>query len=328
MKIIQKIQAVCVGLCAMLISVQSVAHGRWIVPSDTILSSEEPVTITLDFSVSNDVFHPDYAYGGVALQTLFDAYQHSMGKESEKGKKVKDGKNNKNSELKAQPMVKSSMVKSPMAKIMASTRLYSISPSGKVTEDASIVSFGRKSVAALSLDESGTYRISVAQDPIHLVTFQHVDGKPGRVFGKLNEVNLPEGAKDIESVTLINRVQTFVTRNGLTHENTQPQKDGIDVSSYIHPNELFSKEKNKFTLFFNGKPLANQKVKITRGGTRYRNDRELIERTSDVNGRFEVQWPEAGMYVLEAEMSEKTEQGDASHTMSYGLYLTLEVNAE
>lgn len=320
MNILQKnICSVCVGLCVALISVQSLAHGRWIVPSDTILSSEEPVTITLDFSVSNDVFHPDHAYGGVALQTLFDAYQHKMGKDNKKDPKDKkpkgDKKGNKDSEAKA---------KSPMAKIMASTRLRSVSPSGKITEDASIVSFGRKSVAALALEESGTYRISVAQDPIHFVSFKYQDGKPGRMFGQLKEVTLPEGAKDIESVTLINRVQTFVTRNGLTHENIQPQKDGLDVSSYMHPNELFSKEKNKYTLFFNGKPLANQDVKITRGGTRYRNDRELIERTSDSNGRFEVQWPEAGMYVLEAEMSEKTEQG----TISYGLFLTLEVNPE
>lgn len=308
MNSVQKnICSICVGLYVALIGVQSLAHGRWIVPSDTILSSEEPATITLDFSVSNDVFHPDHAYGGVALQTLFDAYQHKM------------GKGNKNSEAKA---------KSPMAKIMASTRLRSVSPSGKMTDDASIVSLGRKSVAALALEESGTYRISVVQDPIHFVSFKHQDGKPGRMFGRLKEVTLPGGAKDIESVTLINRVQTFVTRNGLTHENIQPQKDGLDVSSYIHPNELFSKEKNKYTLFFNGKPLANQDVKITRGGTRYRNDRELIERTSDSNGRFEVQWPEAGMYVLEAEMSEKTEQGASSHTMSYGLYLTLEVNPE
>ena len=104
----------------------------------------------------------------------------------------------------------------------------------------------------------------------------------------------------------------------------QPQKDGLDVSSYIHPNELFSKQKNKYTLFFNGKPLANKYIKITRGGTRYRNDRELIERTSNENGRFEIQWPEAGIYVLEAKMSEKTEQG----TLSYGLYLTLEVHSE
>lgn len=311
MNIVQKnICSIGVGLCVALISVKSLAHGRWIVPSDTILSSEEPVTIALDFSVSNDVFHPDHAYGGVPLDSLFNAYR-----DDKKGSKKDDKKN-------------SVQVKSPMAKVMASTRLRSVSPSGKIKEDAAIVNVDRKSVAALSLDESGTYRISVEQDPIHLVTFKHADGKPGRVFGTLNEVDLPEGAKDIGSVTLINRVQTFVTRNGLTHENIQPQKSGLDVSSYIHPNELFSKEKNKYTLFFNGKPLANQDVKITRGGTRYRNDRELIERTSDDNGRFEVQWPEAGMYVLEAEMSEKTEQGAVSHTMSYGLYLTLEVNPE
>lgn len=302
----KKISFVCVSLCVALLSVHSLAHGRWIVPSDTILSSEEPVTIALDFSVSNNVFHPDHAYGGVSLDALFHAYHD--GKQGNQ----KDNKNN------------SVAVKSPIVKVMASTRLRSVSPSGKITDDASIVNFGRKSVAALVLEESGTYRISVVQDPIDFVTFKHVDGKPGRVFGKLNEVDLPEGAQEIDAVTLINRVQTFITRNGLTHENTQPQKDGLAVSSYIHPNELFSKEKNKYTVFFNGKPLANQKVKITRGGTRYRNDRELIERTSDDNGRFEVQWPAAGMYVLEAAMSQKTEQG----TLSYGLYLTLEVNPE
>lgn len=40
------------------------AHSRWVAPSHTSVSGEKTTYISVDTSISNDIFHPDKAYGG------------------------------------------------------------------------------------------------------------------------------------------------------------------------------------------------------------------------------------------------------------------------
>ena len=40
------------------------AHSRWVVPSHASVSGEKTTYISVDASISNDIFHPDKAYGG------------------------------------------------------------------------------------------------------------------------------------------------------------------------------------------------------------------------------------------------------------------------
>ncbi|GAB3019549.1 DUF4198 domain-containing protein [Bowmanella dokdonensis] len=51
-------------IAAMLLASQAAfAHARWIVPSHTNLSGDEIHKIAVDFSISNDIFHPDMSFG-------------------------------------------------------------------------------------------------------------------------------------------------------------------------------------------------------------------------------------------------------------------------
>lgn len=57
----------------------SQAHGRYVVPSHTLVSGDKPQSISLTASISNDMFHPDKPLGNEAggkvnsfLQSLFE----------------------------------------------------------------------------------------------------------------------------------------------------------------------------------------------------------------------------------------------------------------
>ena len=53
-----------------------------------------------------------------------------------------------------------------------------------------------------------------------------------------------------------------------------------------------------------GKPAANLEVTITAGGTRYRDAQEEIKVTTGADGKFEVTWPAAGMYWMNASLQD------------------------
>lgn len=292
-----------------LLSSQALAHSRWVVPSHTILSGEEPEVVTVDASISNDIFHPDYAFGGDSIKKVTallrdEAHHPKMPPPNSRGAII--------------------------GTLMASTQVELTAPNGTVTTDTKLVDFGRKSTAALLLDQSGTYRVGITQNPIFFTSFKHSDGKPGRAFGQLDQVkqSLPEGVKDISVLKLINRVETYITRNELNSRALKPTGHALEVVFDGHPNELFVGEEVSGVLLLNGKPAQQgTELKLTRSGTRHRNDRASLFATVDEKGAFNVTIEQPGFYLMEVEFERPAKTKDADVEM-YGLYVTLEVNPE
>lgn len=71
-----------------------------------------------------------------------------------------------------------------------------------------------------------------------------------------------------------------------------------------HPNDLFAGEAATFALQIDGKPAADLEIEIVPGGSRYRDRQDEIKVKTDAQGRFSVTWPQAGMYWLEASLSD------------------------
>lgn len=289
------LKTITVFLC-VLSSSYTLAHSRWVVPSHSILSGQDPEYISVDISISNDIFHPDVATGGISYK-------------------------NANAEKKAN-------TSGPMLTV--------VQPDGKVDKSNPIVSVVRKSVSAVLLNQSGTYKIAFEQPPVILTLFKHANGDHGRIFGplKMTQSRLPEGAKEIHEMEVHNGISTYVTRNDVTEESLKPTGKSLEVVFETHPNELFVGEKANFQLLFNGKPAAQGiGVRLTRQGTRYRNDRESIEVETGAAGKFSVDWEKSGLYLLEVEMT----MDDTSHTpkanesqrqIVHAVYVTLEVSPE
>ena len=119
------------------------AHGRYILPSHTVLSGDKAQSVTLIASISNDFFHPDRPMANNAQG-------------------VDPG-----------PMLRG---------LFNSLDTHAVSPSGELSP-MSWQAFARASVADLTLSEEGTYRVSMVQTDSLMTTFVEPEGKFNRIFG-------------------------------------------------------------------------------------------------------------------------------------------------
>ncbi|MGH1470686.1 MAG: DUF4198 domain-containing protein [Cellvibrionaceae bacterium] len=290
------LMAVAIFFAVIAVPLNAWSHSRWIVPSHSILSGKNSEYVSLDISISNDIFHPDNSAGGVSYK--------SVG-QSPKG-------------------------------AGASQVVTVFSPDGTVDKSNPIVSVMRKSVSAVLLDQSGTYKISFEQAPLVLTLFKNKDGSPGRIFGPLKNTKsrLPDGANEIHEMELNNEISTYITRNDVTTDQLKPAGKGLELVFKTHPNEMFVGEQSELSLLFDGKPVtAGTNVLLTRQGTRYRNDRESIDAKTDEAGNFSVDWKKSGLYLLECEIemddaNHKPTQNESQRKIVHAVYVTLEVNAE
>ena len=282
-----------VFLLCVVVAQNSFGHGRWIKPSHTILSGEKAEVVNFDFSISNDVYHSDYSYGGIPLNSLVE------------------NKNNKENN-------------SPKVKLKVTL------PDGSINTDAPIVDLYRKSVSAFKLEQSGTYRVGVMQPPIHFTWFKNEKDEWQRFWGTPTQVKdkLPENAKNLHGSKLNLRVETYITRNELTTEALAPEEKGLELVFDEHPNDLFVGETSNVTLLLNGKAVdEGVVVSMTQGGTRYRNNRNVFEAETDKKGRFEIPWKEAGMYLIQSKVEADTSHPDYAKEV-FVLHVSVEVNPE
>ena len=294
--------------CALLIANTANAHGRWIVPSHTILSGQVPEVVSVDMSISNDLFHPDVAYGGEPVLPRPAPKVDPKDPQSVINAKRMAG-------MKAQ---------------FSKTQVHAYFPDGSKKTDYKLIDLGRKSASAVLLDQSGTYRLEVDQPPVMVTLYKTKDGQKAREFGLLSAVRswLPEGANSIKSLRVTNRVMTFVTRNETSHTVLKPAKTGLDIEYFEHPNELFVGEHFKGRLLFDGRPVTNGHLKLIKNDTRYRNNRNATELTTNANGEFSTIWTESGIFLLEAEHTAPSSKSSQVDIDLHAVYVTLEVNPE
>lgn len=287
----------------LLVANDSCSHGRWIFPSHSILSGENPEIVTFDFSISNDIFHPDNGYGGIPSEQL--------------GLLFASDENTSFSDLKIDQRNRWSKLKV--------TR-----PDGSIHSSTPIIDFGRKSVASYKFQQDGTYQVEVDHKPIYYVTFQNQFNKRSRMFGKLTEVKgkLPEGASNIVATRLSNRVKTYVSRNKTSSSTLMPANNGLDIVFGTHPNEFFEGEETSIQLFLHGRPVTSgAAIKITPSGTRYRNQRESLVMKTDSSGQSTISWKNSGLLLIEVELANSETQDDYSQD-KYALSVTVEVSQQ
>lgn len=124
------------------------AHGRYVLPSHTLLSGEEPQSVTLNASITNDIFHPDKPLGNNGGGT-------------------------------ANPF---------LLKIFSKVTPYITAPDGKTQEVINLTAFTRQSTGDVTLKNDGTYRITIEQKPTQMIYFKNADGTPNRIIGERSEL--------------------------------------------------------------------------------------------------------------------------------------------
>ncbi len=282
-----KLLSISAMLGGLIFSNQSLAHSRYILPSHTSLSGEDAEMVSLDLSVSNDLFHPDRPYRGPALP----------------GQKA----NNRR-----------------QASSLASVTITA--PDGSTTQAPPVVNLGRKTATYFNLDQSGTYKVTSTAETTERTSYQKADGTRGRANGLKKDINLPEGATNVQSYLSASRIETFVTRNETTEVALAPTGVGVELGEGTHPNDFFVGEAVELQFLMNGEPVAEgTEVLVVRGGTRHRNERGELNMTADKNGRISFTLSEGGFYFLEMTAKQIADEKSGYDYESFYYTATFEV---
>lgn len=152
------------------------------------------------------------------------------------------------------------------------------------------------------LTQPGTYKIATVMQGSS-ARFK-VNGEERSWRGRAEDLAsaVPAGATDVRRAENINRIETFVTRGAPTTGVFAPTNAGLELAPVTHPNDLVASEAATFRLLLDGRPAANLKVTIAPGAARYRDNPGEIERTTGADGAFEISWPAAGMYWINASL--------------------------
>ncbi len=180
--------------------------------------------------------------------------------------------------------------------------LHAYDPSGKEIEKENLmVGKLRTSYDAL-LNRHGTYRFT---DGLEYIQFYYPDekGESVRWRGtpeKYQQENPMADKKREKYKQYSLNVETFATLGEPTDTVIKPDDKGLDVEYLTHPNELYAGESGKFRVLYDGKPLADARVRYAKDGLRYR-EHGFTELKSDKDGNFTIDWPGPGMYWLSVE---------------------------
>ncbi len=190
-----------------------------------------------------------------------------------------------------------------------------------------------RSVFDVRLDKPGTWKIGTQMNAV-MGSFK-VDGvekrlgrrgppQPG-VPAPLTVADIPANATDVKIAETSTRNEIFVTAGAPTTTVFRPTGKGLEFAPVTHPDELVAGETATFRFLVDGKPAPGLKVTIIPGGKRYRNDEGARELSTGADGVLSVTWPAAGMYWLNATLTDTkaTTPRATERRMSY--VTTLEV---
>ncbi|MES2495139.1 MAG: DUF4198 domain-containing protein [Pseudomonadota bacterium] len=186
-----------------------------------------------------------------------------------------------------------------------------------------------RSTFDVKLDKPGTWKIGTQTNAV-MGSFKvngeerRLGGRPGGPGGQARPTvasvaDIPADATDVKLTEVINRNEIYVTADAPSTTVFKPTGKGIELEPVTHPDELVAGEPASFRFLVDGKPATGLKVTVLPGGKRYRNDDGAKEYTTGADGIAKIDWPTAGMYWINASLTDNkaSEPRAAQRRMSY-----------
>ena len=203
-------------------------------------------------------------------------------------------------------------------------------PTGKSVEVVNAHTGKFRSTFDLNLVTEGTYKIGYASGGLN-ASWKDKEGNRKRWPGRGETANpadfataVPKNADSLKVSQSYRRLETYVTSGEPTKSVFTATNSGLELAPVTHPNDLYVGETAKFQFLFEGTPAAGVKLAIVKGNTRFRNDQNQLDLVTDEKGFVNITWPEAGVYLIEAEFEDDNAQAPATTRKgSYGATLSV-----
>lgn len=157
-----------------------------------------------------------------------------------------------------------------------------------------------RSTLDLRLPKDGTYRLAIVNHNVmgsyklngETKRFRGAQGSPG--------AQAPAGATDVQTTTVLARIETFVSANKMNETALKPSGVGLEMIPVTHPSDLRVGEPIKLRFQLDGKPAANLAFSVIPGTAKYRGASGEQRLSTDAKGEATFTVPAANMYWLNA----------------------------
>lgn len=148
---------------------------------------------------------------------------------------------------------------------------------------------------------------------------------PSHIVASVDEI--PANATDIDLTETMGRNEFFVTAGEPSETLFTPTGKGLEFLPVTLPTDLVSNEPAQFRFLVDGKPAAGLEVELIPGGRRYRESDGTQKLVTDSEGVLTVTWPMAGMYWLNASLTDARPSNPKASKRRMSYTATLEVLA-
>lgn len=169
-------------------------------------------------------------------------------------------------------------------------------PDGKQHAPDRVEVWKARTLAEHRLDSTpGTWRFSTGRRYGALFRIWEIDGK--RESSRDPEAKIPAGAKVLENFQSVTLAETYLTVGAPNRTALTARGEGLEIVANDHPTDLYVDEAFTFTVLFDGKPLAGQKVQITEAVSDTGNTPQIIHLTTDAEGRATFRPKQAALWL-------------------------------
>jgi hypothetical protein len=187
-----------------------------------------------------------------------------------------------------------------------------------------------RSSVDLKLPKDGTYRVTLAA--VNVMGSYKLNGemKRFRATEQTAAKEVPAGATEVKTTTMVQRQDTFVTVNKPSMGALKPVGTGLELVAVTNPTELRAGEKATFRFQLDGKPLPNFPFSLIPGGVKYRGTINEVRLTTDAKGEATFALPAPNMYWLSAAYPANAPAGPGAEPLPkrYSYSATIEVLPE
>lgn len=148
---------------------------------------------------------------------------------------------------------------------------------------------------------------------------------PSHIVANVDDI--PANATDLDLTETMGRNEFFVSAGEPSDTLFKPSGKGLEFVPVTMPTDLVSNEPGQFRFLVDGQPAAGLEVDVIPGGRRYRETDGTQKLKTDDQGMLTVQWPMAGMYWLNASMTDAKPNHPKASKRRMSYTATLEVLA-
>ncbi|MCF7749359.1 DUF4198 domain-containing protein [Bacillus subtilis subsp. subtilis] len=169
-------------------------------------------------------------------------------------------------------------------------------PDGRQHAPDTVQRFKTRTVVEQTLPgQKGTYRFSTGNRLGAVFRTWEVDGKT--VSSRDPAQALPPGARLTSHYQSLSRSEVYLTAGAPTSTALTPYGVGLELVPITHPDDLYRGERFDFSVHYDGKPLAAQKVDIYRALGAGATQPMPVVLTTDAAGRASLALDQAGNYL-------------------------------